>query len=539
MSDRRDVVIIGGGLNGLVAAFDLARAGRRPVLLERRPVLGGIAVTEEIAPGFKVPRLMHLGGPLRPDLLADLALEKHGLAWLDSPVLMCAQDANGRGLVLHREPGRSAESIAAFSKKDAERWPKFEETVGRIAGAMGGLLDLIPPDIDKPAWREVFPLLRTGKRVRDLGGKDLYRVLRWMPMAVADLAAEWFESEILRAALASRAILGQAAGPWSAGTAANYFLRAAADPRAVASVHVPQGGLGALTQAVAAAAKAAGATLRTGVEVTGIEVKNGAVQAVLMPKGDRIETVSVVSGLDPKRTLLGLVSPVDLDPAFRKKVQNIKARGVTAKVNLALGGLPEFTAFSPKGSGQAGGAGSSDGGSPLRGRILFGPSIDDLERAFDASKYGEISGHPYLEATIPSLLDPTLAPPGKHVMSVLVQYAPHTLRDGDWNGRREELGDRVLKTLASAAPNLPGLVERGQVITPKDLEDDWGLTGGHLFHGEESLDQIFTMRPILGWARYRTPVRGLYLCGSGTHPGGGLTGANGRNAARALLTDRR
>jgi phytoene dehydrogenase-like protein len=366
--------------------------------------------------------------------------------------------------------------------------------------------------------------------VRDLGRKDLYRVLRWMPMAVADLAAEWFESEIVRAALASRAILGQAAGPWSAGTAANYFLRAAQDPRAVPSVKVPQGGLGALTQAIASAAKAAGATIRTGVEVTGIEVKNGAVQAVRLSRGDRIETVSVMSGLDPKRTFLNLVSPVDLDPAFRKKVQNIRARGVTAKVNLALGGLPEFTAFKDA---------ATDGGSPLRGRILFGTSIDDLERAFDASKYGQMSEHPYLEATIPTLLDPTLAPAGKHVMSVLVQYTPHALKDGDWSSRREQLGDRVVKTLATAAPNLPGLVERGQVITPKDLEDDWGLTGGHLFGGEESLDQIFTMRPVLGWARYRTPVRGLYLCGSGTHPGGGLTGANGRNAARALLADRR
>ena len=529
MSARQDVVIVGGGLNSLVAAFELARAGRRPTLLERRPILGGIAVTEEIAPGFKAPRLMHLGGPLRPDLLADLDLKRHGLKWLESPVLMCVPN-DGRPLALHKDPKRSAESIATFSKKDAERWPKFEEAVGRIAGAMGGLLDLIPPDIDKPAWKEVFPLLKTGKKVRDLGGKDLYRVLRWMPMAVADLAAEWFETEVVRAAIASRAILGQAAGPWSAGTAANYFLSAAADPRAVRSVVVPEGGLGALTQAIAAAAKGAGATLRTGVEVTGIEVKNGAVEAVRLTHGDRIETTSIVSGLDPKRTFLSLIAPADLDPAFRKKVQNIRARGVTAKVNLALGGLPDF-----KGLGGA----AQDGGSPLRGRLLFGNSIDDLERAFDASKYGALSQHPFLEATIPSLLDPTLAPPGKHVMSVLVQYAPYTLREGDWNGHREALGDRVVKTLATAAPNLPGLVERGQVITPKDIEDDWGLTGGHLFHGEESLDQIFTMRPVLGWARYRTPVRGLYLCGAGTHPGGGLTGANGRNAARALISDRR
>lgn len=522
---RHDIVILGGGLNGLVTAFDLARAGRRPLVLERRPEVGGVAMTGEIAPGTRAPRLMHLPGPLRPDLLADLALEKHGVVWLESNVSLFAPSEDGRALVLHRDPGLSASSIAPFSPKDAERYPKFAAAVERIAGAMSGLLDATPPDIDKPAWREALRVIRIGKKVRDLGRKDLYRVLRWMPMAVADLAAEWFDTELLRAAISARALIGQCAGPWSAGTAANLFLRAAGDPLPTGRVVATQGGPGALTGGIAKAARAAGAEIRTGVEVTGIETRDGEVVAVLLTKGDRIETPTIVSGLDPKRTFLRLLDPAALDPAFRAKVRNIRARGVTAKVNLALKGLPSFTALKSE--------------EALTGRIVIGSSIDDLERAFDASKYGTISERPFLEATIPSLLDPGLAPPGKHVLSIVAQYAPYTLHDGDWTARREALGDLVVKRLAAYAPDLPSLVERGEVITPKDLEDDWGLTGGHPFHGEESLDQIFTMRPVLGWARYRTPVRGLYLCGSGTHPGGGLTGANGRNAARAVLQDRR
>jgi phytoene dehydrogenase-like protein len=525
-----DIVIVGGGLNGLVAAFDLARAGRRPLLLERRPRVGGLAATEEIAPGYRVPRLMHLPGPLRPDLLADLALEKHGVVWIESKVSVFAPAEDGRAIVLHRDAQRSASSIAPFSARDAEKYPRFAATVERIAGALSGLLDATPPDIDKPAWREALRVIRIGKKVRDLGRHDLYRVLRWMPMAVADFTAEWFDTELLRAALSARALIGQCAGPWSAGTAANLFLRAAGDPLPAGRVVTTQGGPGALTDGIAKAARAAGAEIRTGVEVTGIETHDGEVVAVNLTKGDRIETPTLVCGLDPKRTFLRLLDPTALDPAFRAKVRNIRARGVTAKVNLALKGLPSFTALKSAGP---------DGEEALTGRIVIGGSIDHLERAFDASKYGAISERPFLEATLPSLLDPGLAPPGKHVLSIVAQYAPYALREGDWASRREALGDLVVRTLAAYAPDLPALVERGQVITPKDLEDDWGLTGGHPFHGEESLDQIFTMRPVLGWARYRTPVRGLYLCGSGTHPGGGLTGANGRNAARAVLEDRR
>jgi phytoene dehydrogenase-like protein len=530
MNGRTDIVIIGGGLNGLVAAHELARAGRRPLVLERRETIGGTCSTGPLAPGFRAPTLLHATGPLRPDLLAGMGLARHGLEMLNSETRVFSTSSDGRALVLSGDAGRSVESIAAFSRADADRYPAFAETVGRLAGVLGNLVDMTPPDIDHPGAGDILALLRTGKRVRDLGKRDLYRLLRWMPMAVADVAAEWFDTEVLRAAVAARAVLGQAAGPWSAGTGAVYFLRAAADPHAMGSVVVPRGGPGALADAVAAAARAAGATIRTGAEVARIEVENGVATGLTLASGERLDVPFIVSGLDPKRTLLGLVEPSHIGPDMRHRLANIRTRGVTAKVNLALGALPSFTALMDRGA---------EAKRALTGRILVAPEIDYVERAFDASKYGRIPEHPFLEATLPTLLDPTLAPEGRHVMSVLVQFTPHRLHEGDWNGRREALGDLVVKTLAEHAPDLPRLVEHRQVITPDDLEREWGLTGGHIFQGEEALDQIFTMRPLLGYARYRTMIRGLYLCGAGTHPGGGLTGANGRNAARAVLADRK
>jgi phytoene dehydrogenase-like protein len=528
----RDVVIVGAGVNSLAAAFYLARGGRRVLVLERRDRVGGLSSTEEFHPGFKVSSVLHTSGPLRPEIAADMALERHGLVWLEAAARVFSPSADGQALLLDVDPGRSAGSIARFSRKDAERWPEFQKTLARIAAPLGDLLAMAPPDIDRPGLADILALLKTGRQVRDLGRTDLYRLLRWGPMAVADFVAEWFESEPLRAALAARGIFGASAGPWSAGTTALLLLRAAADPDPAGSVRVPRGGMGALAEAMAASARAAGTTVRTGCEVTRIETRDGAVEGVVLSGGERIATPCVVSGLDPKRTLLTLVGPLLLEPDFRLKLRNYRMRGVNAKVNLALSGLPAFTAL----RGAAAGTGPS---SPLAGRILIGPEIDALERAYDASKYGETSREPWLEALMPTILDPSLAPAGKHVLSVHVQYAPYHLREGAWDeARRRDLGDTVVKTLAAHAPDLPGLVEAGQVITPKDLEDTYGLTEGHLFHGEEALDQMFTMRPILGWARYRTPIRGLYLCGPGTHPGGAVTGANGRNAAREVLSAR-
>ena len=535
MAPEVDVIVVGGGLNGLVAAFDLARAGRRPLVVERRAAVGGTASTEEFAPGFRAPALHHLGGPLRPGLAEDLRLAARGVEMLESPWSLFAPAPDGRAVLVHRDAGITREALRTLSPGDAERYREVDETVGRIAAILSDLLDRLPPDIEKPALGEILPLLRTVKRIRDLGRRDLYHLLRWMPMALADLTAEWFETDLLRAAIAARGLVGSFAGPWSAGTGATWFLRAAADPHLVPAVRSPRGGPGALTQAIAAAAREAGADVRLGAEVTRIDVRDGAAQGVTLRGGERLEAETIVSGLDPKRTLLSLVEPGALPPVFRRKVRNIRMRGVTAKVHLALRGLPAFTALE---SGPAARVAAGGGGSPLAGRIVIAPGIDVLERAFDAAKYGEPSETPFLEATIPTILDPTLAPSGRHVLSVLVQYAPYHLRSGDWEARRAWLGDTVVKTLAAYAPGLPDLVEHGQVATPADLEQTFGLTEGHLHQGEESLDQIFTMRPVLDWARHRTPIRGLFLCGAGTHPGGGLTGANGRNAARAVRSGR-
>ena len=337
----------------------------------------------------------------------------------------------------------------------------------------------------------------------------------------------------MRAVIAARGIFGTALGPWSAGSTAVLLLRAAADANPVGSAAFCRGGLGAFTHALAEAAKQAGAEIRTNAEVLHIRIKNGAVAGVVLADGDEIAVEAIVSGVDPKRTFFHLMDPSQLDPTFALRIRNIRANGTVAKVNFALNDLPTFPSLSA--------AVGADGfrQAALSGRIHIGPEIDYLERAFDASKYGEFSGAPYLDLTIPTVLDPTLAPEGKHVLSAYVQFAPYKLKNGNWDARRKDLGETVIKTIAAYAPNFAELVEASQVITPQDLETEYGLIGGHIFHGELALDQLFTMRPVLDWARYKTPIRGLFLCSSGTHPGNGLTGASGANAAREIIRELR
>jgi len=525
VADRRDVIILGAGHNGLVTAFDLARAGIKPLVLERRPVVGGCAVTEEFHSGFRCSLLAHAAGPLDSGIARDMQLDRHGLQWVHPEPRLFAPSPEGRALLLYSDLAKSAQEIAAFSPKDAAKFPELHALLARIANVLCPVLAMTPPDIDHPSAGDLFKLLQAGRSFRSLGRKDMYRLLRWGPMAVADFAAEWFETELLRAAIAARGIFGTAMGPWSAGSTMTFLLRAAADPDPVGTSSFPRGGMGALAEAMAAAARAAGAEIRTGTEVTQILVKDGKVAGVVFSTGQEMPARAVISSADPKRTLLGLVGPLHLDPSLVVKQRNYRCAGNVAKVNLALDALPTFTALAGKGTSAA----------ALAGRIHIGPETDYLERAFDASKYGEFSAHPHLEVMIPSLSDPSLAPPGKHVMSIYVQYAPYKLRNADWNAQRNALTEKVIATLAAYAPDLVQKILAFQVITPLDFEQTFGLTGGHIFHGELALDQLFTMRPLLGWARYQTPIAGLYLCGSGTHPGTGLNGLSGRNAARAAL----
>jgi phytoene dehydrogenase-like protein len=522
-----DTIIIGAGHNGLTTAFYLAKAGRKPLVLERRPIVGGCATSEEFAPGYRSATLAHTLGPIRPAIVRDMRLERRGVTFVHPDPRLVSVAPDGRPLVFSTDPGRTSDAIRPFSTKDATRYPEFCATLGRIGAFLSDLLEMTPPSIDSPSAGEWWELLKTGRRFRALGKKESFALLRWAPMAVADLVAEWFETDLLQASVAARAIHGTAMGPWSAGTGAVLLLAAAIDPVPGGSSVSAVGGPGAVTRAMADAAKEAGAEIRTGADVLRILVKDGAVTGVALTDGTEIPATTVISGADPRRTFLTLVDPVELEPDFMTRIRNYRCPGTVAKLNFALNGLPAFRGI------------AGDAASMLRGRLHVGPGIDYLERAFDASKYGETSPSPYLDIAFPSVVDPSMAPSGRHVMSVHMQYAPFKRREGSWTGQDGALADIVLRTLEPYAPGITGLVEHRQVITPLDLEQVYGLTGGHIHHGELALDQLFTMRPTLGWADYRTPLTGLYLCGSGTHPGNGLTGGSGQNAAREILKARR
>jgi phytoene dehydrogenase-like protein len=523
------VVLIGGGHNALITAFYLAKGGFKPLVLERREMVGGGAITEEFHPGFRASTLAHTLGPLRADVARDLQLEKFEYEVVHPDPRVFAPSPDGKALFFYNDAAKTAAGIASFSEKDAAKYAQFAQSLETTASFFAQLSSITPPAIDHPTPEDLWNLLKTGRGARSLGKTGIFDLLRWGPMAVADFVAEFFETELLRATIAARGIFGTALGPWSAGSTAVLLLRAAADAHPAGPAAFPRGGLGSFTRALAESAKQAGAEIRTDAEVEHIRIKDGAVTGVALTDGEEIAVEAVVSGADPKRTFFNLLDPSQLDPTFANRLKNFRANGTVAKINLALGGLPIFSALDATESSLK----------SLAGRIHIGPEIDYLERAFDASKYGDFSKAPWLDVTIPTILDPSLAPDSKHVLSAYVQFAPYKLREGNWDTRRKELGDTVVKTLAAYAPNLPDLIEYMQVITPKDLETSYGFTGGHIFHGELALDQLFTMRPVLDWARYKTPIRGLFLCGSGTHPGNGLTGASGANAAREIIRDLR
>jgi phytoene dehydrogenase-like protein len=526
------VVVVGGGHNALIAAFYLAKGGFKPILLERRGMVGGGAVTEEFHPGFYASTLSHSLGPLREDIARDMRLERFKLEIFRPDPRVFAPAPDERGLLFYSDAAKTGGSLSHFSAKDGAKYAEFAEMLEQFASVFNQVASMTPPGIDHPSPEDFLNLLRTALNVRSLGKRGIFDLLRWGPMAVADFVAEFFETELLRAVIAARGIFGEALGPWSAGSTAVLLLRAAADPNPVGSATFPRGGLGEFTRALSEAAQKAGAEIRTQAEVAKIETKNGAVSGVALANGDEIACEAVVSGVDPKRTFFQLLDPAQLDPVFAMRMKNFRARGTTAKVHLALGDLPTFAALSN--------AVAADGfREALSGRIHIGYEIDYLEKAFDAWKYGEISQAPYLDVTIPTILDPSLAPEGKHVLSAYFQFAPYRLRQGSWKERRGELVNIALKTLAAYSPNFATLVEGAQVVTPEDLESTYGFTGGHIFHGELALDQMFTMRPVMDWARYQTPVRGLFLCGNGTHPGNGLTGASGANAAKEIIHELR
>ncbi len=519
---KYDAAIIGAGHNGLVTAAYLAKAGKSVLVIERRHKVGGIAATEEIFPGFKYPTCAHLSGQFSRQVIADLALQQHGLKMLPGSCLLFAPSASGNPLMIPPDPAGALESIRRHSAKDAARFEDFCALMRKLSSFLGTLYGLPLPDRANANGFPVGDFLKMGWKFHGLGKATMTAFLRILPMSIADLLHEWFEGELLQASIAAGALIGSFVGPRQQGTSYMFLHRQlGASNGAFRVPGFTRGGIGALGEALARAARQSGAEIRTGQKVVKITVRNGTAVGVVLENGEEIAAGIVISNADVKQTFLRLTEPTYLHPVFLLQVRNIRSRGVSAKINLALDALPQFT-------------GAPDAAS-LGGIIHIGPTVEYLERAADDAKYGRCSSQPLLEITIPSIADASLAPAGKHVMSIWAQSAPYDLRTGHWNDQRELLGDAVIRIVENYAPGFSNSILHRQVLTPLDLEQSFALTGGHIDHAELALDQIFFMRPISGWARYRTPIDNLYLCGSGTHPGGGITGLPGYYAAKTIL----
>jgi len=524
-----DVVVIGGGHNGLTAAAYLARAGRRVLVLERRHLVGGAAVTEEIFPGFKFSVCSYVVSLLRPEIIRELALPRHGLEILPldgtySPM------PDGNYLWRVNDHGRTRREIARHSKVDAEAYDEYGRAMVEMGRFVKPILSMLPPDPTSLHPRGLKELLFLARRFRSLSRQDQYNQLQLMTMSASDFLDQWFETDVLKATMSASGIIGTFLGVRSPGTAYVLLHHYMGEiDGAFRSWGLCRGGTGAISEAIAAAAREAGAEVRTEAAVERILVKNGRATGVALKNGDEIRASLVISSVDPRLTFLRLLEPQSLPDDFVESVQHYKFRGSSGKVNLALDGLPDFPV--PTRSGDLG----ADRHAHLRGAVSISPSIDYMERAYDEAKYGRFSTRPYIDIVIPSLTDPSIAPPGKHVMSCFVQYAPYHLRGTTWDNEREAFGDTVMSTLSEFAPNLKHIVLHRQVVTPLDLEREWGLSEGNIFQGELTLEQLFFLRPVPGWAQYKTPIDNLYMCGSATHPGGGIMGAPGRNAAMRIL----
>lgn len=514
-----DVVVIGGGHNGLVAAAYLAKAGRRVLVLERRATVGGAVTTEEVRPGFRAPTGAALCGLFRHEIIDDLELIRHGLSFLPFDPASVVLGEGGKALPLWHDVRRAQFEIAKTSPADAAAYPRFRALLADVAQVLDPLMLSIPLSVAEPSIADGWFLLGRALKLRRLGRETMYEVLRMPPMSLHDYLGEWFEGETLKAGLSVDSLSGMFRGPWSPGTAFGLIHHFLVDANGGSWAFI-RGGSATLANALASAAQAHGVTIRTNAEVRRILSPDGRATGVELAGGETIPARAVVSTADPKRTFLALADPLILGADFVLRVRNYKSDGCVSKVNIALDAAPQMPAVG--------------GAAP---HFQIAPSMEYIERAYDDAKHGDVSESPFLDVVVPTVVDSTLAPPGKHILSVLVQYTPHHLKKGSWADRREDLGERVLDLLQSHVVNVRSALAGMEILTPADLESRFGLTGGHIFHGEMTLDQQFVLRPVPGWGRYRTPIPGLYLCGSGSHPGGGVTGAPGYNGAQAILED--
>jgi four helix bundle protein len=514
-----DVIIIGGGHNGLVSAAYLARAGRRVLVLERRHVLGGAAVTEEIFPGFKFSVCSYVVSLLRPEIIRELDLPTHGLEILPLDGTFTPMP-DGNYLWRVNDHARTRREIARHSKLDAEAYDEYGKAMVDMGRFVKPILNMTPPDPTSLDPRGLMDLLWLGRRFQALSDDDKYNQIQLMTMSAVDFLDQWFETDVLKATMSASGIIGTFLGVRSPGTAYVLLHHYMGEiDGAFRSWGLSRGGTGAISESIASAARQAGAEVRTETAVSKIIVRNGGAVGVALDNGDYLTSDVVASSADPHQTFLRMVGTEHLPDEFVSEIRRYKFRGSSGKVNIALDGLPDFKSL-------------PGAGPHLRGAISISPSVNYMERAYDDAKYGRYSRRPYIDIVIPSLTDPSVAPPGKHVMSCFVQYAPYHLKEGTWDDQREAFGDTVVNTIAEYAPNIRDLILHRQVLTPLDLEREWGLTEGNIFQGELTLEQLFFLRPAPGWAQYRTPIKNLFMCGSATHPGGGIMGAPGRNAAK-------
>jgi phytoene dehydrogenase-like protein len=521
---KYDAVIIGGGHNGLVNAAYLAKAGKRVLVLERRPLVGGSAVTEEIFPGFKFSVLSYVVSLLRPAIIRDLELAKHGLEILPLESTLTPM-LNGDYLFRGPDHDQTRRELYRHSPRDADAYDDFGKLMYHLAFAVKPILDIIPPNPTSLSPKDLLSLLKLSKHFRGLPSEQFYALCRLMTMSAADYLDEWFETDPLKATMSASGIIGTFLGVRSPGTAYVLLHHYMGEIDGVFRAWgFAKGGTGAVSEAIASAARQHGVEIRTEATVQQVIVKNDRAVGIALEDGEEISARVVVSGVDPKLTFLKLVEPQHLPTDFLESIRRFKIRGSSGKVNLALAELPNFTCLPGVGPHH-------------RGAVSISPSVEHMERAYDDAKYGNFSQRPYMDIIFPSMIDPGMAPPGKHVMSAFVQWAPFEL-NGGWNDeKREAFGDAVVNTLAEFAPNIKSAIIHRQVVTPWDMQEEYGLTQGNIFQGELSLHQLFFMRPAAPWADYRTPLKNFYQCGSGTHPGGGITGASGRLAALNILKD--
>jgi len=523
-NSKYDVVVIGGGHNGLVNSAYLARAGKKVVVLERRHVLGGAAVTEEIFPGFKFSVCSYVVSLLRPEIIRELDLPRHGLEILPLDGTFTPMP-NGDYLWRVNDHGKTRREIARHSKVDAEAYEEFGKAMQQMCRFVKPILSMVPPDPATWNPKELMKLLFIGRRFQGLTSDDKYNQVQLMTMSAVDFLDQWFETDVLKATMSASGIIGTFLGVRSPGTAYVLLHHYMGEiDGAFRAWGFARGGTGAISNAIADAAREAGVEIRTKAGISKILVKNGRANGVVLENGDELYADVVSSSVDPNLTFLKMIEPGNLPDDFVEQVRHYKFRGSSGQVNMALDALPEFKCMPGEGL-------------HLRGAMSISPSVDYMERAYDDAKYGNFSRRPYIDMVIPSLTDPSVAPPGKHVLSCFVQYAPYKLKDGNLDQKKEAFGDAVVDTISEYAPNLKNIIIGRQVVTPLDLEREWGLTEGNIFQGELSLEQLFFLRPVPGWSQYRTPIKNLYMCGSATHPGGGIMGAPGRLAALEMIKD--